>query len=156
MYDAAGDQLHVAFRRSEANERAAVDERGAGNADMHFFRSVIVEHFHVVAQLGAAHDGVVAKQQSFAFEHGAIGNQFHFCHQRAHRLVARHEASGPCWRVFANGAMVGHAFSFGIAQGHADAGVGDAAGAIHFGIVCFPHFRSASEAHHLHVAIFIA
>ena len=59
--DAAGDELTVGLGLGEVEEGAAVDQRGAGDADVDLLGAVVVEHLHVVAQLGAADDGVVAE-----------------------------------------------------------------------------------------------
>ena len=52
--------------------------------------------------------------------------------------------------------MVGHTFAFGISQRHANAAVGDAAGAVHVAVVRASHLHAAVEAHFLHVDSFIA
>ena len=51
---------------------------------MHLLGTVVVEHLDVVAQLSASHNRVVAEEQAFAVEHRAVGDEFHFCHERAH------------------------------------------------------------------------
>ena len=46
--------------------------------------------------------------------------------------------------------------AFGIARGHANAAVGDAAGAIDFDVILFAHLTSALVAHHLGITALVA
>ena len=57
-----GNQFHFALRRGEADERTAIDERRTGNADVYLACAVVEQHVHVVAQLRAAHNRVIAKR----------------------------------------------------------------------------------------------
>ena len=154
--DAARYQLQRTLGSGEADEGAGIDERRTGDADVHLLGAVLVEHLHVVAKLRAAHDGVVAEKQTLALKHGAVGDELHLGHEAAHLLTAGGKATGPGGSVFGNGAVIRDTLAFGIAQGHAHARVGDAAGAIHFGRISLTHFHSTGETHFLDVAAFVA
>lgn len=78
FYYAARYQFEVALRRREADERTAVDERRTGYAHVSLAHAVVEQHLNVVAQLCAAHDRVVAEQQTLVLEHGAVGISFIF------------------------------------------------------------------------------
>ena len=52
--------------------------------------------------------------------------------------------------------MIGHALALGIAQGHAHARVGDAAGAVHLRLVGLAHLEAGGEAHLFHVLALVA
>jgi hypothetical protein len=69
--------------------------------------AVFEQDLHIVAQLGAAHDGVFAKEDALAVDELANGDQLHAGHQVAHLLVLGHEAARPGGGVFDEGAPVG-------------------------------------------------
>ena len=98
--DLSGEQFHVALGGREVDEGAAVDEWWACDAHVHFLGSEFKEPAHVVVQLGAAHDAVVAEEAALALECILVGDELHLCHQVACQLVAGHEAAGPRGGVF--------------------------------------------------------
>ena len=79
--DAAGDELPVSLRLTEVEESASVDQWRTGDTDVHFLGTVVIEHLHIVAQLGTTDNGVVAEDHLLTFEHGTAGDELHFCHE---------------------------------------------------------------------------
>ena len=154
-YDAAGDEFHVALGGGEADVGTAVDEGRTGNAHVYFAHTVVEQYAHVVAQLRAAHDAVVAEEHALAAQQVAVGNELHLGHQRAHLLIGGGEAAGPGGRVFRYGALVGLAHTGCIAECHAYATVGDATDAVDFGVVLGCHHPAVVEAHFLDIAPFV-
>ena len=122
---------------------------------MHLFGTVVKEHLHVVAQLRATHDAVVAEEQALVLEQCAVGNEFHLGHEVAHLLVGGRETAGPGGRVFADGALVGALHTIGIAQGHSNSRIGNAANAVHRCVVLAAHHFAHLVAHVLHVAALV-
>ena len=118
--------------------------------------AAIEKHFHVVAQLRAAHYGVVAKKHAVAAQDCFVGNELHLGHQVAHFLVAGSEAARPRGGVFRNGAHVRLVHAGRIAVTHAHARVGDTAHAV--GVHCFglAHLLTAGKAHLLNVYALVA
>ena len=76
---------------------------------MHLTGTILKEGAHIVAQLCAPHDGVVAEHHPLTGEDGAVRDEFHLGHQIAARLVAWSETPWPGGRVFQHGALVGYA-----------------------------------------------
>ena len=59
--DTTGDKFTVGLARTEVKERTAMHQRRATDTYMNLLGTIIVEHLHVVSQLGTAHDRVVAE-----------------------------------------------------------------------------------------------
>ena len=89
---AARDEFHHIFRGREIEEGAAVEQWRATDAHMHLAGTEVIKHLHIVAQLRAAHDGVVAKSHLLAVQKGAVGDEFHLGHMLPLALVDGHEA----------------------------------------------------------------
>ena len=90
---------------------------------MHFFGSGFAQIRYIVAQLGAAHYGVVAEHHLVAFDQRGVGYQFHLGHQLAPALCAGGEAAGPCRCIFDHAAQIWFSDGRGIAESHASSGV---------------------------------
>ena len=152
----ARDKFHITFRCGKVDERTTVNQRRTGNTHVYLLCSVFKKHLGVVAQLRAAHDGVVTEQHLFAFEHVAVGYQLHFRHKRAHLLVARREAARPCRCIFRDGTHIRHTLSCRIPQCHSNTGIGNAAGAVHFHIIGLAHSLATGKTYLFHIFMFIA
>ena len=62
--DAACDQFHITLRRGEADKRTAIHQRRTGDTAMHLLGAILEERPHVILQLGATDDGVIAEDHS--------------------------------------------------------------------------------------------
>ena len=113
------------------------------------------EHLHIVAQLGASHDTVVAEQHSLAFQHILVGDEFHLGHQRAHGLVGRCERTWPGGSILGDATLVRHLLAGSIPHRHTCARVGDTAAAVHLHSVGLSHVETILEAHFLHVSALV-
>ena len=122
---------------------------------MNFLCTVVEKHFHVVAQLRATHDGIVAEEHALAVEHGLVGNELHLGHQGAHFLIGGGETAGPCGGVFTDGTLVRALHAVGISEGHSNTRIRDATHAINLRFVVFAHDAAALKASFLHVASFV-
>ena len=91
LNDTARDELHLSLGGREVEELATVKQRRTANADMHLFGATLVHLLHVVAQLRAPHNGIVAKNDTLTFQQVAVGQQLHFGYMLAHILVGRHK-----------------------------------------------------------------
>ena len=90
---AAGDELHHVLRGREVEEGTAEEQGRTADAHVHLLGAVVVEHLHVVAQLRATHDAVVAEGHLLAIQHLMVGDELHLGHMLALALVDWHEAS---------------------------------------------------------------
>lgn len=79
-----GQQLHIALGGGEADILAAINQRGARNAHMHFLGAAVVEFLDIVIELSAAHDGVITEKGAFSLKHSTIGDKFHLGDEGAH------------------------------------------------------------------------
>ncbi len=119
---------------------------------MHFLRAIVEEGAHIVAQLRAAHDGVVTEHDALSLENGGIGDEFHARHQVAARLTTRGKRPRPCRRVLQNSTLVGNLFAVGIAHRHTHARIGNAADQVSLHLrVLLAHYASVLLAHRLGV-----
>ena len=150
-YNLPRDQLHIAFWACESDKRATVDQRRAWYAGMHPFGSRLKECAYIVAQLGAAHNGVVAEHYILVLQDCRIRDELHAGYKVAPRLVAGGEAAGPCGGIFQHGTLIGDAVAVGIAKSVAYTWVGDAAHAVGLGSVFLAHNASGLFTHMLHV-----
>ena len=82
---------------------------------MHLLGAILEERPHIILQLRATHDGVVAEHHALILQQSGVGNQFHLGHQCPAFLIARGKRAGPRRSVFQHGTLVGHALSLGIA-----------------------------------------
>ena len=118
---------------------------------MDLLGAIFEEHAHIVAQLCASDDGIVAEDHPLAVEQRTVWNEFHFGHEITPALVARCEASGPGGCVLEHSALIRDAMSLGIAQCHAHAGVGNAAYAVGLHLILLAEDSAVSFPHFLHV-----
>ena len=88
---AAGDELQHVLRGGEVEEGTTEQQRRTADADMHLLGSVVVKHFHIVAQLGATHDAVVAKRHFLALQQSTVGDKLHLGYMLPLTLIHRHE-----------------------------------------------------------------
>ena len=123
---------------------------------MYLLGTVVEELLHVVAQLRATHDGVVAEHHTLVFQQGGVGDELHLRHKVATALVAGRKRAGPCGRVLQHGTLVGYSTALGIAQGHTHARVGNAAHQVGLDIVLLAHHLSVALAYHLRVDALVA
>ena len=122
---AAGNELQRPLGCGEVEIRAGMYQRRAADADVHLPRPVSAEYLHVVPELGAAHDGVVAEHDLAVLHLAVIGNQLHLGNHVAGSLVHRHEAAGPRGGILEHRVAVRDAGAFCIAQRHTGARVGN-------------------------------
>ena len=85
--NAACDKLHIALGRCEIDERTAVNQRRTSYTHVEFLKSCIEQTLHIVAQLGATYDRVVAEQHTLAIDHSLVWYEFHLGNKRSHGLV---------------------------------------------------------------------
>ena len=90
-----------------------------------------VEKFHRFSQLGAADNGIVHKQQLFAFDQFRYGNLLHLGHLITDVLVGWHKGTGPGRRVFYKRTGKGFSTLGGITDGMGNSRVRDAGHVIH-------------------------
>ena len=76
-YVAAGDEVVFVLRARKIDEPARVQKRRTGDTHVHFAAAVPVEPLRLLAELGAAHDRVVAEHQLALADQTGYGNQFH-------------------------------------------------------------------------------
>ena len=118
---------------------------------MHLAGTIVEEGAHVVSQLCATYDGVVAEHHPLSGEDSPVGYEFHLGHESSARLVARCETPGPRGGVFQHCPLVGDAMSLSISYGHSHARVGHAANDVGLGVVFLAHNESVALAHVFHV-----
>ena len=75
---------------------------------MDLLGTVLEKGSDIVAQLRAAHDGVVAEHDALVLQDRRVGDEFHLGHKVAAILVARGERAGPRRRVFQHRTLVRH------------------------------------------------
>ena len=118
LYDSASDEFEVALGCCEVDKRTAIDKRRTSYADMHLLRSIIIKHSGVVAKLSAAHDRIVAEQDTVILKHRRIGDELHLCHQLAHILARGSEAAGPGRSVLRDSSLIRHLLAVCITERH--------------------------------------
>ena len=113
--------------------------------------TALIQEFRRLAQLGAAHDGVVNEKQALVADQGFDRNQLHARNEIALRLTRRHERARPCGRVFDERAGKGNAGTVGIADGMRRAGIRHTGHQIAGDIVAIGKLFAAVVTHLLHV-----
>ncbi len=98
---------------------------------MDFLGAVIVDAADGVAELGAAHDGILAEEEALALDEFLDGNDLHARDQVASGLILGHETARPGGGVFDEGPLEGHALFLGVTHGMASAGIGNARHDVH-------------------------
>ena len=88
---------------------------------MHLLGTVFVKHLHIVAQLGATDDTIVAESHFFAFQNLAVGNELHLSHMLTLALVDWHETARPSGRILHHTTHIRYLSHIGISQSHANA-----------------------------------
>ena len=152
---AAGNELHHVLRGREVEEGTAEQQGRTADAHMHLLGAVVVKHLHVVAQLGATHDAVVAEGHFLALQQSTVGDELHLGHMLPLALVHGHETPRPGGGVLHHAAQIRDLAHVGIAQGHADARVGDGRDIVDVGIVALAHLAAFVVTRLLHVDAFI-
>ncbi len=128
-----GQELHVVVGPGEAQPAADIHGGGCGRPHMDFFGPVPVEEAHGPLELGPPDDGVVHEKELFVFDEAVDGDQLHPGYLLPLTLELGGEGPGPGGGVLDHGPGIGEAGFVGVAQGVADAGVGDANHGIQFG-----------------------
>ena len=155
LHATARDELQDVLRGREVEEGTAEEQGRTADAHVHLLGAVVVEHLHVVAQLRATHDAVVAEGHLLAFEQGTVGDELHLGHMLALALVDGHETPRPGGGVLHHAAQVRDLAHVGIAQGHADARVGDGRDIVEVDVVLLAHLAAFVVARLLHVDAFV-
>ena len=153
---AAGNEVVNALGSGEVDELAGEHQWRACNAHVGFFTAHGVELLGLLAQLGAADNGIVAEHQAAVLNKAWNRNQLHGSHMFALALVLGHKGAGPGGSVLYKGTCKLDARFVGVTQGVGGAGVGNAAGGVGFGGGAFCKGTSAAVAGHFYIAAFVA
>ena len=111
-YDTARNEFEVALRRGKADKGTAIHQRRTGDAHMNLLGSVIEEGADVVAQLCAAHDGVVTEHDALPLQDSGVWYELHLCHEVTTVLVAWCEGTWPCGGILHHCTLIGNLFTF--------------------------------------------
>ena len=86
---------------------------------MNLLGTVFKELTHIVAQLSASYDAVIAEHHALVAQQCFIRNELHLSHKVAASLVTRCKGAWPCWCVFKYCSLIRNFCSIGIAKRHA-------------------------------------
>ena len=106
---------------------------------MDFLCAPFVKTAGDVLELSSTHDGIIAEEQFFTGDLFIHGDQLHFCHKAAHRLIGWHETAGPCGRVLDQRPHIRCIAGIGVTDGMGNTGVRNAADGIDFCIIFCRH-----------------
>ena len=118
---------------------------------MNLLGSILEECPHVILQLRAAYDRVIAEHHALVLQDSRVRNQFHLGHQCTTLLITRCKRTGPCRGVFQDGTLIGHPLTVGITQGHTDTRVRHATDAVNLRCVLLTHHLTVTLANSLYV-----
>ena len=131
----AGGQIQLRARPREVEELARVQQRRARGPHVDLEGTTVEEPFDDIAELGPAHDGVLAEQQPIAFDQLLHWNELHFGDEITNPLLLRHEAPRPGGRVLHEGPTVGDSGRVGVADGMTGSRIGDAGDEVDLDVV---------------------
>ena len=157
FYHLTCDKLHRTLLRGEAHKRTTIYKWRTRDTSMYLLGSIVEEHLHIVLELSAAHDRVVAEHHTLAVKQGLVRYELHLCHQTATALTAWSKAAWPCWCVFHHGTLVWNLMTCSIAQRHANTRIWNTAHAVALCIIILAYKLAIILTHRLYIdAIIVA
>ena len=101
---ATGNQVVFVLGTGEVDELARINERRASDTHVRLLTAERIKLQGLLAELRAAHDGVVAEHQTAILDESRNRDELHGGDAFALLLVLRHEGAGPRGRVLDEGA----------------------------------------------------
>ena len=115
---AASDKFHLTLGGREIEILAGIYQRRTCYSHVHSLDSGIEQILHVVTQLCAANNRIIAENDFPVFQQRFVGDQFHLGHKLTALLSGGGEASGPGRRIFGDTAQIWHTLALRVAKSH--------------------------------------